>query len=199
MIDENDFQKRVQKIGGLVQDLETIADSAIRSAVKELIQMLMDLNGSGVERILDIVYESRAAGPEVIDELAQDALVSSLLVLYGLHPDDLKTRVERSLNQIDSKLHKIGAEAKLVSVIGGDVRVRVTLDGHSCVSTARTAQTTVEDAIYEAAPDLTSLAVEGLDEPATSGFVQLDTLVRSSIASIPSLQQTVALRSEGMD
>ena len=96
--------------------------------------------------------------------------MSSLLVLYGLHPDDLQTRVERKMEQIGSKLHKMGAEAKLVSVNGGDVRLRVRLDGHghevSCGSTSRTVQSTVEEAVYEAAPDLTLLMVEGLEEPA---------------------------------
>ncbi len=40
------------------------------------------------------------------------------------------------------------------------------VEGHACGSTSRTVQATVEEAIYEAAPDLTSLVVEGLEEPA---------------------------------
>ena len=119
MGDEKDFQQRVQKIGGLVHDLETIADPASRAAAKELVQLLMDLHGAGLERILDIVFESGDAGAKIIDELGQDPLVSSLLVLYGLHPDELQTRVERKIEQIGSKLHKMGAEVKLVSINGG--------------------------------------------------------------------------------
>ena len=200
MIDEKDFQTRVQKIGGLVQDLETITDRAVRSAVKELVQLLMDLHGTGLERILEIVFESRDSGPHVINELGQDPLVSSLLILYGLHPEDLLTRVERKLRQIDSKLHKMGAEASLVSVHDGEVRLRVTLDGHTCGSTSKTVQTTVEEAIYEAAPDLTALVVEGLEEPAASGFVSLETLLgRSSSPSLSPFHQAAALTSEGMD
>ena len=111
MGDDKEFQKRVQKIGRLVHDLETIADPASRAAAKELVQLLMDLHGAGLERILEIVFQSGESGRSVIDELGQDPLVSSLLVLYGLHPDDLQTRVERKLKQIVSKLHKMGAEA----------------------------------------------------------------------------------------
>jgi Fe-S cluster biogenesis protein NfuA len=190
VIDDTDFRQRVQKIGGLVHDLEIIADPAVRAAAKELVQLLMDMHGTGLERMLDIVFQSGESGARIIDDLGQDPLVSSLLVLYGLHPDDLQTRVERKLGQIVSKLHKMGAEAKLVSINGGDVRVRVRIDGHACGSTSRTVQTTVEEALYDAAPDVTSLVVEGLDEPtADSGFIALEKLVGSAphaSASVPS-------------
>jgi Fe-S cluster biogenesis protein NfuA len=199
VIEEKDFQNRVQKIGGLVHDLETIADPASRAAAKELVQLLMDLHGTGLERILDIVFQSGDQGARAIDELGQDPLVSSLLILYGLHPEELQTRVERKLHEIESKLHKMGAAAKLISVNGGEVRVRATVESHSCGSTARTVQATVEEAIYEAAPDLTSLVMEGLQEPAASGFVGVEKLLGASSRSPAMLQQTAALRSEGMD
>ncbi len=204
MVDEKDFQQRVQKIGALVHDLETIADPASRDAAKELVQLLMDLHGTGLERILEIVFQSGESGARIIDDLGQDQLVSSLLVLYGLHPDDLQTRVERKLQQIASKLHKMGAEAKLVSVNGGDVRVRIRVESHSCGSTGRTVQATVEEAIYEAAPDLTSLVVEGVEEQAESGFISVEKLLGSAPhagAPLPnaSTHSTLSLGSEGMD
>lgn len=194
MTADKDFQNRVQKIGQLVHDLETIADPAARSTAKELVQLLMDMHGAGLERVMRIVFQSGDQGARLIDELGEDPLVSSLLVLYGLHPDDLKTRVERKLKQIDSRLHKMGAEASLVSVQEGHVRVRARVNGHSCGSTARSVQSTLEEAIYEAAPDLTSLTVEGLEEPGTSGFVAVDKLLASQAA----LKRPVGV-SEGMD
>ena len=204
MVDEKDFQRRVQKIGGLVQDLETIGDPASRSAAKELVQLLMDLHGTGLERMLEIVFQSGDSGSRLIDELGQDPLVSSLLILYGLHPDELQVRVERKLQQIGSKLHKMGAEAKLVSVSGCDVRLRVRVDRHACGSTSRTVQAAVEEAIYEAAPDLTLLVVEGLEEPADSGFVAVEKLLGASqpSAQLPTsaaLRPSLSISSEGMD
>lgn len=197
MADEKEFQKRVQKIGTLVHELETIADPASRAAAKELVQLLMDLHGTGLERILELVFESGDSGPTIIDEMGQDPLVSSLLILYGLHPDELQTRVERRLGQIASKLHKLGAEAKLVSISGGDVRVRIRMEGHACGSTGRTVQSTVEEELYEAAPDMTSLVVDGLDEPAEGGFIAVEKLLGASRSS--SSQSAGSLRSEGMD
>jgi Fe-S cluster biogenesis protein NfuA len=192
--DDKDFQNRVQKIGQLVRDLETVADPAARAATKELVQLLMDMHGAGLERVMEIAFQSGEPGARLIDDLGQDPLVSSLLVLYGLHPDDLQTRVERKLKQIDSKLHKMGAEASLVSLQDGHVHLKAHVNGHSCGSTARSVQTILEEAIYEAAPDLSSLKVEGLEEPAASGFVALDKLTASPVAFHPTL--TV---SEGMD
>lgn len=205
MLDEKTFQKRVQKIGGLVHDLETIADPASRAAAKELVQLLMELHGTGLERILEIVFQSGNAGSRIMDDLGQDQPVSSLLILYGLHPDELQTRVEHKLERIAARLHKMGAEAKLVSVNDGDVRVRVRMEGHACGSTSRTVLATVEEAIYEAAPDLTLLVVEGLEESPDSAFIAVEKLLGASLPSGPPLPETAALRStmprgsEGMD
>jgi hypothetical protein len=180
--DEKDFQERVQKIGRLVQELETVADPAARAAAKQLVQYLMDLHGTGLERILEIVFQSGDGGARIIDELGNDPLVSSLLILYGLHPDDLQTRVERKLQQIVSKLHRMGAEARLVGVDGGAVRA------------------TVEEEIYNAAPDLTSLVIEGLEEHAASGFVGVEKLLGPSPTPLPQpgVNPIMALTREGM-
>jgi hypothetical protein len=192
--DNRELQKSAQRIGALVHDLETIADPAARSRSKELVQLLLDLHGAALERMLDIVFRSGDPGRQVIDEFGQDQLVSSLLVLYGIHPEDLQTRVERKMTQIQSKLHKMGAAAELVSINDSEVRVKVKVEGHGCGSTRRNVQTTLEEAIYEAAPDVTSLIVEGLEEPSASGFVAVETL----LGVAPPLTNT-ALSSEGVN
>jgi len=106
----------------------------------------------------------------------------------------LQTRVERKLKEIDSKLHKMGAEASLVSVQDGHIHLKAHVDGRSCGSTARSVQAALEEAVYEAAPDLSSLKVEGLEEPSASGFVALDKLT----APPAPLHQRLTV-SEGMD
>lgn len=193
MIDEKDFQRRVQKISGLVKELDSLADPAARAAAKELVQLLMDLHGAGLERMLEITFRAGDAGARIIDELGEDPLVGSLLVLYGIHPQDLETRVRRKLEQLASKLHKMGAEAKLVSVDEGAIRLHAKIEGHTCGSTARTVRATLEEALYEVAPDLTLLVIEGLEEPSGATFVGVDTLLGSHIrAALP-------VASEGMD
>jgi hypothetical protein len=195
--DEKDFQQCVQKIGERVHELESIADPAMRASAKELVQLLMEMHGSALERMLEIVFESSDGGSRVIDELGHDPMVSSLLVLYGLHPEGLQARVERKLGEIRSPLFKMGAEVKTATVIGSEVRLQVSIEGHSCGSTARNVKTMIEEAMYLAAPDLTSLVLEGLEEPSASGFVAMETLAGTP-AGI-SLAPAGSRSSEGMD
>ena len=197
MADEKDFQQCVQKIGERVQELESIADPAMRGAAKELVQLLMEMHASALERVLEIVFESSDGGIRVIDELGHDPVVSSLLVLYGLHPEELQTRVERKLAEIRSPLFKMGAEVKTAKVIGSEVRLQVSIEGHSCGSTTRNVKAMIEEAMYLAAPDLTSLVLEGLEEPSPSGFVSMETLARTPAGV--SLAQAGSPNSEGMD
>lgn len=204
MENDRDFQGRVQKIGELVQEVDSIADPAVRARAKELVQSLLDLHGSGLERILEVLFQ-REGGAQAIDELGRDPLVSSLLILYGLHPEELQTRVERKLEQIEPKLRKIGAEAQLIATENGDVRVQVKIDQHACGSTAHTVQTMLEEGIYEAAPDLKSIVIDGLEKPSATGFVALGTL-QASAASVAARLPNSAVEtqktysfSEGMD
>jgi Fe-S cluster biogenesis protein NfuA len=83
------------------------------------------------------------------------------------------------------RLRKQNVEVELLEASEATVRVRVTPAAHSCGSTTSTLRTSVEDAVYEAAPEVGSLVIEGLEEKSASGFVSLDTLVSSAV-SIPS-------------
>jgi Fe-S cluster biogenesis protein NfuA len=181
--DSRDFREDMQRIGGLVQEIEAIADPAVRAATKGLVQSLMDLHGAALEKALDIVAESGEPGMGIIDRLGRDVLVSSVLILYGLHPEDLETRVVKAVDRVRSQLRKQGCEVEMLSVHDGAIRLRVETGSHTCGSTAKTVQATLEGAIYDAAPDLTSLVIEGFEEKSASGFVALDQLMGTSFGS----------------
>jgi len=175
----------MQRIGGLVQEIESIADPAVRATTKDLMQSLMDLHGAALEKALDIVAEAGEPGMGIIDRLGRDSLVSSVLILYGLHPEDLETRVVKAVEKIRPQLRKQGCEVELLGVNDGVIRVRVDTGSHTCGSTGKTVQATLEGAIYDAAPDLTSLIVEGFEEKPSAGFVALDKLMGSLAAMGP--------------
>jgi Fe-S cluster biogenesis protein NfuA len=176
-----DFRDDMQRIGGLVQEIEETADPAVRAATKGLVQSLMDLHGAALEKALDIVAEAGEPGMSIIDRLGRDALVSSVLILYGLHPEDLETRVMKAIDRVRPQLRKQGCEIEVLGVSDGAIRLRVETGSHTCGSTAKTAQATLEGAVYDAAPDLTSLVVEGSEEKPASGFVALDKLTGSPL------------------
>ena len=64
-----EFQKRLGRVEELIAALEARPTSTVREQVRELIQTLLDLHGTGLERVLSVVYDSGVGGSTVIDEL----------------------------------------------------------------------------------------------------------------------------------
>jgi Fe-S cluster biogenesis protein NfuA/nitrite reductase/ring-hydroxylating ferredoxin subunit len=178
MSEHKDVQRRIESIEGLVRELEKVSDPAVQSLSKQLLQSLMDLHGMGLERMLEITHRSGPGGQKIIDEMGRDDLVSSLLLLYGLHPLDLESRVVQALETSRPYLRSHGGNVELVSVSeGGAVVLRLQGSCHSCPSSAMTLQSTVEQAIYDAAPDVTSIFVDGVvNEKPASGFISVASL-----------------------
>ena len=177
MADDKDFQLKAQRIGELVGELENIADPEARASTKALLQLLLDLHGAGLERFMEIVAKNDESGQRTIDDLGRDPLVSSLLVLYGLHPLDVESRVAQAVERVRPLVRKGGGELDLLGIEAGVVRLQLQVTGHGCGSTGKTLKKLVEDALYEAAPDMNRLIIEGLEEPAgSSGFVPLGKL-----------------------
>jgi len=181
--EDKEFRERVQRIGGLVQEIDTIADPAVRASTRQLVQSLLELHGAALERALELVAEAGEPGLSIIDRLGRDPLVSSVLVLYTLHPENIDSRALKALDRVTPQLRKQGCEIELLELAEGVVRLRVQTGEHTCGSTAKTVQATLEEALYDAAPDLASLTIEGLDGKAASGFVALDKLIGSAATS----------------
>jgi len=180
MAQDTGFQERIGRIDHLVRKLEGGADPALRAAAKDLMQSVMDLHSAALDRLLEIVAQAED-GAVLIDHMGADDLVGSLLVLYGFHPADFDTRVRRGLEKIDPLLRSRGATIDLLEVDGDAVNLRFHTNGHGgCGSSADGIQTAIQDAIYEAAPDVATLVVEQVERvSARSGFVPLESLVGS--------------------
>jgi Fe-S cluster biogenesis protein NfuA len=126
---------------------------------------------------MEIVFDDPNSGRAIVDNLAKDSVVSSLLVLYSLHPDDIETRVRKAVDQMLPRLRKLSCNAELVRVDEGVVQLQVNTSGHSCGSSAKDVRAIVEDVVYEFVPDVVALEILGLDEPSSSGFVALESLL----------------------
>jgi Fe-S cluster biogenesis protein NfuA len=161
-----EFQQRLGRVEELIAALENASDPAVREQVRELIQTLLDLHGIGIERILQSVHNTGVPGAAVIDELGRDQLVSGVLLLHGLHPLDLETRVRNAIETVSPRLGLHGGSVELVSVSDDGV-VRLKLEGNcnGCPSSRITLHSTIEEELYNAAPDITSLEVDGAAEP----------------------------------
>jgi Fe-S cluster biogenesis protein NfuA len=193
MAPETALQKQIQRIGAMVEQLESTTDPHLRALAKELLESLMALHGAGLERILELASTAGEAGNAIIRDCGRDELVSSLLLLYGLHPDDLRTRVARALEKSRSYLEPHGASAELVSIReDGSVLVRLRVQSSGCSSSASTVKAALEAAIQDAAPDATSILVEESGGLARSGFVplaQLESGQAMAALSVPRTQR----------
>ena len=184
MSEGKNFKERVRRIGALVEEIEAIADPVARSSTRQLLQLVMEFHGAALDRLLEILANGGEPGIAFIDRLGRDAMVSSLLVLYGLHPESLEARVIQAVNRLEPQLGRDGATIELSGIREGAVRIRVTPGAHTCGSTTSALRAAVEDAVFEAAPDIVSLTVEGLDGRVATGFVSLEALTAPQAAAI---------------
>lgn len=172
--DKKTLQKRMARIEELVGKIETLADPNARANSRELVQTLMEMHGSGIERMLEIVAEARSTGIELIDELSRDDLVAGLLLLYGLHPLTLEARVLQALDKVRPYLQSHGGNVELLGVDEGVVRLKLEGSCHGCASSALTLKLAIEEAIFDAAPDVVALEVEGVvQQQSTAPLIQL--------------------------
>jgi len=181
---DGEFQEQVKQLGKLIAEFDQQPDSPQKAAARELVQLLMDVHGTGLERMMEIVFESGDSGQAVIDKLGQDSIAGSLLLLYSLHPNDVETRVRQAMERMRPRLRKLACTAELIRVDADAVQVRLTTTGHSCGSSSNDLRAIVEDCVYEFAPDITTLEILGLEEPTPVGFVSLETLIGHSLAAV---------------
>jgi hypothetical protein len=150
-----EFQERVARIEGLVRKVESAGDPALRSAARDLVESLMELHGAGLERMLEIISSSSETGAGLVHSLSQDELVSSLLVLYGIHPEDFETRVRRGLDKVRPQLRSNGARVEIISLSDGVIHARISGAASPDFEAA------VREALFETAPDAAEVVIDG--------------------------------------
>jgi len=193
----SEFQEKVRQLGKLITEFDRMPEGPQKAACSELVRLLMDVHGAGLERILEIVFESAGSGPPIVDELGRDIISGSLLLLYSLHPDDLETRVNKAIERMRPRLRKVSCSADLMRIEEGALQIRVTTSGHSCGSSTNDVRAIIEEGVYELAPDVSSLEILGLEGPSPAGFVALESLMAHGL--VAAAHNAPALRPEGAD
>jgi Fe-S cluster biogenesis protein NfuA/nitrite reductase/ring-hydroxylating ferredoxin subunit len=135
-----------------------------RERAEELVRLVADLYGAGLERLLTILYDAGRLDDEVLAALAADDLVASLLLVHDLHPYDVTTRVEQALEGVRPYLGSHGGDVELLAVTDDVVRLRLLGSCDGCPSSSVTLKLAVEGAIEAAAPEIVSIEVETAGE-----------------------------------
>jgi len=167
------IQKQLARIEHLINELDARPDSPVSIRTRELVQILLEIHAAGLEQTLEVIHDSRG-GQELIDRLAENPVISNLLILHNLHPLDLETRVRCALDSVKPRLGLHGGDVELLGVTpDGVVTLRLEGNCNGCPSSRVTLKTSIEEAIYAAAPDITALEVEGAvdRESVAPGFV----------------------------
>ncbi len=173
MAEQQSLQQRMRRVEELVRKIENLPDETAKSSALELMQSLMEFHGAGLERMMEIVADSKAGGFATFDEFAADELVGSLLLLYGLHPLTLEQRVLQGLAKVRPYLDSHGGDVELLSTNDGVVRLRMEGSCKSCPSSAMTLKLAIEEAIYAVAPDVVAIEAENVAEKSAGGLVQI--------------------------
>jgi hypothetical protein len=155
-----EFPTRVGPEALAMERLERLLNEAAQSAdpvalrrMQELVRAVMDFHEVGLQRMLALC---RAEAPSLVERLAQDPLICSVLLAHGLHPRDAASRVHSAIDRI--RLHlKEGAQLELVSLDEKTLRARLS----SPSDHMRELTALVEQALCEAAPEL-QLQLESL-------------------------------------
>lgn len=180
MADNKEFQQQAERINSLVNRVSHIQDATARATALELLQEVMALHASVLDRMLDIASQAGDPGLALIEQYTQDPLISGLLVLYDLHPESLETRVARALDTIRPFLQTQGGDVELLQLRDGVVNVRLTANGHGCAGSTTSLKAAVEQAISEAAPEVATVVAEGATPQPAAGFVPLAKLERAA-------------------
>jgi Fe-S cluster biogenesis protein NfuA len=178
--DDVGFGLRMERIEGLIGQAEQFADPVACTVARDVVGSLLELHGAGLARVLDVLAASGDVGRSIVQALIADGLVASLLLLHGLHPVDLESRVRMALDTVRPTLAGHGGGVELLGIEEGVIRLRLEGNCNGCPSSGETLRNLVETALDEAAPDRGGLEVIGTE------------LLPSRLISLPLLGEVTA-------
>lgn len=174
MATATDARAAGERVEALLAELRTRAGPQAADAAEELAGCLVEFYGAGLSAIVAILAADPEAGPRLLDALAADPLVESLLLVHDLHPLDTGARIRRALARVRTQL---GAHGDAIEYLGiddqGVVRLRLAQSGHGCGSASSTVRQAVEEAVTEAAPETAGVAVEEVLVPSEPPLLQI--------------------------
>jgi Fe-S cluster biogenesis protein NfuA/nitrite reductase/ring-hydroxylating ferredoxin subunit len=152
--------KRVQE---LIAEIEGVPDANARELLQECMQEVLAFYGLGLDRVLEVV-KSVSGGEDVYAKLVHDNIVRGLLLIHGLHPVPLESRLLEALEKVRPYMESHGGNVELLSLENEVAHLRLVGHCKSCPSSAVTLELALKQAIEEACPDLLSFHCEGVAE-----------------------------------
>jgi Fe-S cluster biogenesis protein NfuA/nitrite reductase/ring-hydroxylating ferredoxin subunit len=160
-------------------------------AATEAVQALIELYGEALRRAVERFQ---------VEQLVEDELLEHVLLVHGLHPVDVETRVRDALEEVRPYLRSHGGEVELLAIEDGLARLRLQGSCDGCPSSATTMRLAIEEAVLRAAPELSGVEADGVADPQPT-LLQLGTVQRpshsdnawSTVGGLPALAGGAAL------
>ncbi len=175
--------ERPEDLVARVQELQAALDSAgespARRLAEDLVAAVVQMYGSGLERILGALFAAGEQGEQIAVSLTDDALVSMLLLIHDLHPVALEDRVQAALDSVRPYMESHGGNVELLSVERGIAKIHLQGSCSDCSASAVTLELAIKQALEDAAPDLEGLEVIGV-APQTMGGTGLPMVTGSA-------------------
>ena len=132
-----------------------------RERAEELVRLVADLYGAGLERLLDIVHEPAGSTTSCSPRSPPTTWSPACCWCTACTPTTSSTRVEQALESVRPYLGSHGGDVELLEVTeDGAVRLRLLGSCDGCPSSSVTLKLAVEGAIEAAAPEVTAIEVE---------------------------------------
>jgi Fe-S cluster biogenesis protein NfuA len=178
MVKDSELQQRMGQIEELVEEIQSAADPTFRDRAIKLVELLLEVHGAGLDRIMERVADSGPSADNLLGGFTADPLISSLLLLHGLHPIDFDTRVRQALEKVRPYLKSHKGDVELLGIDDGVIRLRMVGSCNGCPSSSATLKNAIEESLAELAPDAAGLVVEGVVPASKSApvFVPLSPL-----------------------
>jgi Fe-S cluster biogenesis protein NfuA len=155
MSDASDLRAVGDRLEVLLDDLRSSLDPRVWERVEEAVGLVTELYGGGLQRVLELVSD------DVVERLCADDLVGSLLIVHGLHPRDLETRVLHALDSVRPYMESHGGDVEVLAIDEdeGVLHLRLLGSCDGCPSSSATLQHAVKQAIEAAAPEIVHIDV----------------------------------------
>jgi Fe-S cluster biogenesis protein NfuA/nitrite reductase/ring-hydroxylating ferredoxin subunit len=174
MTDEAGPGELLDRVQELSAQLDEYPDPRARQLAQDLLSAVIAMYGDGLHRIIDAIGRSRDAGATILDELAQDGAVASLLLIHDLYPASLHERVIEALDTVRPYMESHGGNVELIGIEDGVAKLALEGSCNGCAASRATLELAIKQALDEHAPDLAGLEVEGvIEEPVPSTAFEL--------------------------
>jgi len=155
-------QELVARVQELTARLQALDDPEARNLADDLGGAISEMYADGLARIFAALEGDDPAFVAVRDELAQDGVVASLMLMHDLYPVDLHTRVCQALDDVRPYLASHEGDVELLGIEGAIAHLKLLGSCDGCGASAATLESAIEEALRDHAPDLEGIRVEGV-------------------------------------